>query len=71
MARAVCTTNAAGNGPPNLLDLAQPGFAATVTQTQSLQNLEQAAVAATLQDHGLTTGDATAVQSRSARRFER
>jgi hypothetical protein len=54
--------------PAPLLNVSQlssnlsPYFA-TTSQTLSLQNLEQAAVSATIQDHGLTSADAAAAQT--------
>jgi uncharacterized protein YjbI with pentapeptide repeats len=54
--------------PPTLLDyhlMQQSGglYSASPAQQQSLQNLEQQAVANTVQDHGLSSADTTAVQS--------
>ncbi len=69
---------ASGSAPADLLNISQilydmrvaqlkglpaPLYAATPAQIQSLQTLEQAAVSATLADHGLPASDADAVQS--------
>lgn len=67
-ARIAERVQAAGGGtlPPDLLNasqLSQGIYAATAAQVLSLQHLQQAAIANTLQDHGLPASDAAAVQS--------
>jgi hypothetical protein len=49
--------------PPDLLNLNQPLYAATITQTASLQTLQTQAISNTIIGHGLAATDVDAVKS--------